>query len=127
MNENTIVTTATATAAPGPDDEKLKSAKTITLVVYGLQAVAFIVGITAIIAIIINYVKRADVQGTWLASHFKWQIRTFWYSLLWSIVGVALLFAVVGYFILVANLIWIIYRIVKGWLRLVDGKPMYAA
>jgi len=125
MNEDTTI--VTTTAAPGPDDEKLKSAKTITMVVYGLQAVAFIVGVTAIVAIIINYVKRGDVQGTWLASHFKWQIRTFWYSLLWSIIGVLLFFAVIGYFILVANLIWVIYRIVKGWLRLVDGKPMYAA
>lgn len=124
MNEDTTI--ATAAAAPGPDDEKLKSAKTITMVVYGLQAVAFVVGVTAIVAIIINYVKRGDVQGTWLASHFKWQIRTFWYSLLWSIIGVLLFFAVIGYFILVANLIWVIYRIVKGWLRLVDGKPMYA-
>ncbi|HWK62256.1 MAG TPA: hypothetical protein VNT00_12630 [Eoetvoesiella sp.] len=124
MNEDTTI--VTTTAAPGPDDEKLKSAKTITMVVYGLQAVAFIVGVTAIVAIIINYVKRGDVQGTWLASHFKWQIRTFWYSLLWSIIGVLLFFAVIGYFILVANLIWVIYRIVKGWLRLVDGKPMYA-
>jgi len=125
MNEDTTI--ATITAAPGPDDEKLKSAKTITMVVYGLQAVAFVVGVTAIVAIIINYVKRRDVQGTWLASHFKWQIRTFWYSLLWSVVGFALLFVAVGYFVLVANLIWVIYRIVKGWLRLVDGKPMYAA
>ena len=124
MNEDATI--ETTTAAPGPDDEKLKSAKTITMVVYGLQAVAFIVGVTAIVAIIINYVKRGDVQGTWLASHFKWQIRTFWYSLLWSIIGVLLFFAVIGYFILVANLIWVIYRIVKGWLRLVDGKPMYA-
>lgn len=123
MNDEIITTTS----QPGsnPDNEKLKSAKTITMVVYALQAVAFLVGITALIAIIINYVKRGDVQGTWLASHFKWQIRTFWYSMLWAVIGFVLLFVFVGYLVLMANVVWVIYRIVKGWLRLVDNKPMY--
>ncbi|CAM5353423.1 DUF4870 family protein [Eoetvoesiella caeni] len=123
MNDE-IITTA---SQPGsnPDNEKLKSAKTITTVVYALQAVAFLVGITALVAIIINYVKRGDVQGTWLASHFKWQIRTFWYSMLWAVIGFVLLFVFIGYLVLMANVVWVIYRIVKGWLRLVDNKPMY--
>lgn len=123
MGEDGII--ITNTAAPGPDNEKLKAAKTITTVVYALQAVAFLLGITALVAVIINYVKRGDVQGTWLASHFKWQINTFWYSLLWAIIGFVLLFVFIGYLVLVANVVWVIYRIVKGWLRLVDNKPMY--
>jgi len=102
------------------------SAKSITTVVYGLQAVSFILGLTFIVAVIINYIKKDDVQGTWLESHFRWQIRTFWFGLLWSIIGVILLFVVVGYFVLMANGIWLIYRIIKGWLRLMDGKEMYA-
>jgi len=123
MNDE-IITTASQ-PGPNPDNEKLKSAKTITTVVYALQAVAFLVGITALVAIIINYVKRGDVQGTWLASHFKWQIRTFWYSMLWAVIGFVLLFVFIGYLVLMANVVWVIYRIVKGWLRLVDNKPMY--
>lgn len=123
MSEAGII--ITNAEAPGPDNEKLKSAKTVATVVYALQAFAFLLGITALVAVIINYVKRDDVRGTWVASHFKWQIRTFWYSLLWLLVGFVLLFVFVGYLVLVANVVWVIYRIVKGWLQLVDNKPMY--
>ena len=107
------------------DDGRLRSAKMLTALVYGLQAVAFFLGITAVIAVIINYVKRGDVRGTWIESHFRWQIRTFWFSLLWLVVGTATVFVLVGYAILLADTIWVIYRIVKGWLRLNDHKPMY--
>ncbi|MDQ7002175.1 MAG: hypothetical protein Q9N02_05755 [Ghiorsea sp.] len=102
------------------------SLKTITTIVYALQAVSFFIGITFIAAVILNYVKKEDVQGTWLASHFRWQIRTFWFGLLWSIIGFISLIIIVGYVILIANAIWIVYRIIKGWLRLSEGKPMYA-
>jgi uncharacterized membrane protein len=105
--------------------ESLQSARTLTLVVYALQAASFLVGLTFIVAVIINYVKRDDVRGTWLESHFRWQIRTFWYSLLWAVLGLLTFVLIVGYVILVADAIWVIYRIVKGWLRLNDGKPMY--
>jgi hypothetical protein len=64
-----------------------KSLKTIATVVYALQAVGFFVGITWLVAIVIGYVKRDDARGTWLESHFNWQIRTFWWGLLWGIVG----------------------------------------
>ncbi|WP_419609388.1 DUF4870 family protein, partial [Thiolapillus sp.] len=75
--------------------------------------------------IIINYVKRADVKGTIAESHFRWQIRTFWFSLLWVVVGAATAVVAVGYFILIGVGIWNIYRIVVGWFKLSDGKPMY--
>lgn len=107
------------------DEEKAKSLKTITTVVYALQAASFLFGITFIIAVIINYVKKPDVQGTWLESHFRWQIRTFWFGLLWSALGLLTAFVGVGYIILAANGIWILYRIVKGWLRLADTRDMY--
>ncbi|MGH1487542.1 MAG: DUF4870 family protein [Cellvibrionaceae bacterium] len=103
-----------------------KSAKDVTTVVYALQVASLIFGITFFVAIIINYLKRADVQGTYLASHFRWQIRTFWFSLLWTIVGMATVFFIVGWFVLLLNAIWFIYRVVRGWLNLNDGKPMYA-
>ena len=106
-------------------DQKEKSSKTVTTIVYALQAVSFFIGITSIVAVIINYIKKSDVQGTWLESHFRWQIRTFWFGLLWSIIGIITSFIFIGYVILILNAIWIIYRIVKGWLRLIDGKEMY--
>jgi uncharacterized membrane protein len=102
----------------------LDSAKTITTVVYALQALSFFVGITAIVAIVINYVKVDDIRGTWLESHFRWQIRTFWFGLLWGVIGSVLLLVLVGWFVLAADAVWVIYRIVKGWLRLNDGKEM---
>ena len=105
--------------------ENDNSQKTIATIIYALQAVSFLLGVTFIIAVIINYVKKSDVAGTWLESHFRWQIRTFWFALLWSIIGLIGAFFVIGYFLLIANAIWVIYRIVKGWLRLNDGKEMY--
>jgi len=101
------------------------SDKTVATVVYALQAASFILGITFIIAVIICYVKKSDVKGTWLSSHIRWQIRTFWFSLLWTFIGIITVFFIVGYFILLVDAIWVIYRIVKGWLRLSDGKEMY--
>lgn len=113
--------------ATSNDTPDLDSAKTLTTVVYALQAASFFVGITAIVAIVINYVKIDDVKGTWLESHFRWQMRTFWFGLLWSVIGVITLVLIVGWFVLVADAIWIIYRIVKGWLRLNDGKEVNPA
>lgn len=107
------------------DESKIKSAKTLTTVVYALQAISFIVGITFIAAVIINHLKRGDVEGTWLASHFRWQIRTFWYSVLWMILGFITIFIFIGYLILLADMVWVVYRVVKGWLRLTENKEMY--
>ena len=99
--------------------------KKIATVIYALQAASFLLGFTFIVAVILNYIKRDDVQGTWLESHFRWQIRTFWFSFLWAVIGGLATFVGVGYFILAANFIWVIYRIAKGWLRLLEGKVMY--
>jgi uncharacterized membrane protein len=103
-----------------------KDLKTIATVVYALQAAGFFVGLTWIVAVVINYVKRDDVRGTWLESHFTWQIRTFWWGLLWAVVGGLLTLVVVGFAVLFAAAVWIIYRIVKGWLNLNENKPVPA-
>jgi uncharacterized membrane protein len=103
-----------------------KSAKSLTTLIYVLYAASFLVGITAIVAIIMNYIKKGDVAGTFLESHFRWQIRTFWFGLLWSVVGGLLMVVVVGWAVIAANFVWLIYRIVKGFLRLNENKPMYA-
>jgi len=94
--------------------------------VYVLYALSFMVGITAVIGVIIAHVKRPDVQGSWLESHFTWQIHTFWWGLLWTVASVLLMMIAIGYFVLFGVAIWYIYRITKGWLRLLEGRAMYA-
>ena len=101
-----------------------KQLKTLATVVYALQAAGFFVGLTWIVAVVLNYVKRDDVRGTWLESHFNWQIRTFWWGLLWAVVGGILVLVVVGFAVLFADAVWIIYRIVKGWLALSENKSV---
>jgi uncharacterized membrane protein len=91
----------------------------------------FVFGLPSIIAVIMNYVRRREVAGTWLESHFRWQIRTFWFALLWlvatAIVAAPLLLAlglgvIVWWIGLVAVGLWVVYRIARGWLTLRDGK-----
>ena len=89
------------------------------------QAISFFLVITLIIAVIINYVKRNDVKDSWLESHYRWQIRNFWYSLLWLSLGGLSFNQGIGAFILFAWAIWFIYRIIKGWIYLNDKKPLY--
>jgi uncharacterized membrane protein len=92
---------------------------------------AFLIGWPSLIAVILNYVKRSDVRGTWLESHFRWQIRTFWFGLLWVSLCMLFLIGTLGIGILVVWLplgiltLWFIYRIVRGWLALADKRPMY--
>ena len=111
---------------------------TLTHVTYALHALglaigafgastvigAFVFGWPSIIAVIINYVKRGDARGTWLESHFRWQIRTFWFGLLWGVIGGILTLVLIGFLVLAADAIWIIYRIVKGWLNLSENRPV---
>jgi uncharacterized membrane protein len=92
---------------------------------------AFVFGVPSIVAVVVNYVKRPDARGTFLESHFRWQIRTFWFALLWCLVGGVLLLTIVGIPLALAVFfvagLWAIYRIVRGWLALRDRVPMYAS
>jgi len=115
---------------------------TLTHVIYALHAfsaltglassalivTAFLSGWPSIIAVILNYVKRSDVRGTWLDSHFSWQIRTFWFALLWLAVGGILFVTVIGIpFAIVLWLItgvWVLYRIIRGWLALLSQRTL---
>lgn len=106
------------------EDIQEKKLKDLTLLVYVLQAVGLFIGLTWIAAVIVNYVKRDDVRGTWLESHFDWQIKTFWFGLAGFIVGWITFFIFIGWLILVAVGVWGIYRIVKGWLALNDRQPL---
>jgi uncharacterized membrane protein len=92
---------------------------------------AFLTGWPSIIAVILNYLRRGEVRGTWLESHFRWQIRTFWYGLLWVSLCVLFVIGTLGIGILVAWLplgivsIWFIYRVARGWIALNSRRPMY--
>jgi len=101
-----------------------KQLKTVATVVYALQAAGFFLGITWIAAVIIDYVKKDDAVGTWLESHYRWQIRTLWFGLLWGVLGGILAFILIGFIVLAADAVWIIYRIVKGWLRLSENRAV---
>ena len=94
---------------------------------------SFLFGLPSILAVILNYVKRGDVRGTFLESHFRWQIRTFWYALLWivvaSLVSLPFMLVLIGFVTLwvaaIAIGLWVLYRVVKGWMRLSARAPMY--
>lgn len=107
-------------------NEREQSSKTLTAVIYALYAASFVIGISALVAIVINYVKQNEVAGTFLETHFRWQIRTFWFGLLWGILGGITSLILVGWLILLANAVWIIYRLVIGWTNLNNNKPMYS-
>lgn len=111
---------------PSPQD--IDSLKTLVLAVYVLQALSFFWGITAVIGVIIAYVKRDDARGTWLESHLRWQIRTFWWALFWSVIGFALIWVFgLGFLVLAVVYFWTIYRVVKGWLKLTERKPVHTS
>ena len=92
---------------------------------------AFLTGWPSIIAVILNYVKRSEVRGTWLESHLRWQIRTFWFGLLWIVLCLVFVVATFGIGILIAWLpmglvgLWFVYRIIRGWVALTERRPMY--
>ena len=93
---------------------------------------AFLTGWPSILAVILNYVKRGEARGTWLESHFRWQIRTFWFGLLWVVLCGLVVVLTLGLGIIVVWLplavvtIWLVYRIARGWIRLAARQPMYA-
>lgn len=95
-----------------------------TLTMYGLYAVSIIVGFFSIIAIAMNYIKRNDAKDTWLASHFEWQLKTFWITFIGSVIGILLFSLLIGIPILFAVWIWFIYRIMKGLVVFMDNKPI---
>jgi uncharacterized membrane protein len=93
---------------------------------------AFLIGWPSVIAVVINYIKRSDARGTWLDSHFRWQIRTFWFGLLWAVLCLAFVVVTFGIGLVVVWIplgiltIWFIYRVARGWSALSSSRPMYA-
>ncbi len=119
---------------------------TYTHIIYGLHALSVIIGVTgpatvvgsfvfglpSIVAVIMNYVRRSDARGTFLESHFSWQIRTFWFTLLWTVVAAIisapLVLVLVGLLTFPAAVVviglWVAYRVARGWLALRDGRTI---
>jgi uncharacterized membrane protein len=95
----------------------------------------FIFGLPSIIAVIMNYLRRSEARGTWLESHFTWQLRTFWFAALWvvllAVASAPLMLVLVGFFTFALGLavigLWVIYRVARGWLTLNEGRPIGVA
>jgi uncharacterized membrane protein len=89
---------------------------------------AFVTGWPSLLAVFINYATRARVGGTWLESHWRWQLRTFWYAALWALIAVLLFFTFIGipfaWALIVGTGLWVLYRVVRGWLVLLDGRNL---
>jgi uncharacterized membrane protein len=128
---------------PVPDLQGVRpSLVQLAHVIYALHAIAVVIGVTSsasvaggfvfglpsLAAVMLNYLKRADVNGTWLESHFRWQIRTFWFTLLWLIVYGLLIITIIGIpvaWILIAALgLWVGYRVIRGWVALSGARPV---
>lgn len=93
-----------------------------------LVVTTFLLGWPSIIAVILNYLKRSEAAGTMFESHFRWQIRTFWFAVPWAVAGVVLWITVIliplAILVWVATGIWVAYRVIRGWLALARGNPM---
>ena len=115
MTDRRIVATEGAPKAIGPYSQ-------------AVVAGGFVFGLPSLIAVLLNYLKRSDVRGTWLESHFVWQIRTFWFTLLWLMVYGLLIITIIGIplaWILIALLgLWVGYRVIRGWLALSGVRPV---
>jgi len=101
-------------------------ARNLTIIIYVLYALALFTGLTAVVAIVMNYVKKDDMHGTLYESHFRWQIRTFWCALLLALLSLPFIFLFgLGYVFLFVISVWYVYRIIKGILRLMERRKMY--
>ena len=123
-------------------DSYLEGERAWCHVIYALHAVAvvigvagaasvagaFVFGVPSLIAVILNYVKRGDVRDTWLDSHYRWQIRTFWFTALWLLVYGLLIVTIIGipfaWLLIVMLGLWVAYRVIRGWLALAGRRPV---
>jgi len=126
-------------SAPGAAAQTPVTAALLVYLLFALAAIAQIassgvavplplLGLVGIIAVIIAYVKRDDAAGTWVASHLRWLIRTFWWSILWSCIGFLLYVTLLGIPVALAmwavTSIWVLYRVIRGYLLFKDSRPV---
>ena len=128
--------------AAGAPDGDLEGARAWCHVMYGLHALsaasgilssatiigAFVFGWPSIIAVIINYATQDRVRGTWLATHWRWQLRSFWFAALWLLVAGLLMLTLIGIpaaiMVVVGTGLWVLYRVIRGWIALLDRRAM---
>lgn len=125
--------------AAAPDLEGAKAWANVMYALHGISALggvlgaatilgSFLFGWPSIIAVILNYVTRDNVRGTWMESHWRWQLRTFWFAAAWALGAGILAITIIGipfaWLITVALGIWLLYRVIRGWLALQDKKSM---
>lgn len=100
--------------------------RTLTHVTYGLFALGFLtsgfLGVATLAGVVLIYIKRSDTAGTLYAAHFDWLLRTFWWSILWLALSAITTVVFVGWLGIVATLVWVLYRLIKGWLSLLSGS-----
>jgi uncharacterized membrane protein len=131
--------TPAGTSAPGTPSPSLISMTLLVYALFGVAAVASVVssglvaiwplvGLVGIVGLIIAYIKRDEAAETWVASHLRWLIRTFWFSVLWDLIGVVLLFTIVGIPIAIGiwivTAIWVLYRLLRGYMLFKDSKAV---
>jgi len=131
--------------APMPFGQPSANMVTVTHLIYALHAFAvftglvgsatiigsFVASLPSIAAIVLNYWNQATVRGTWLESHFRWQIRTFWFTWLWLLIAGLVMLTIIGIpiaaWLMISGLgLWVGYRVVRGWLALQAGRPVGA-
>jgi len=99
--------------------------RTLTHVAYGLYALGFVtagfLGIATLAAVVLMYLERTDAAGTMYAAHFDWMLRTFWWALLWLALSMIGTLIFIGWLGVVATVVWVLYRLIKGWLALMEG------
>jgi uncharacterized membrane protein len=108
------------------------AAAVVEIFAHGFPPIAPLGGVVGIIGIILAYVKRGEAAGTWLASHYRWLIRTFWFSLMWGVIGMILFFTLalvligllIGPIVWIATSIWVLYRLIRGYLLFKDSKAV---
>lgn len=108
----------------------VESARKSALIAYILYLVGLFLPLASIVAVVVNHIKQKETEDTWVGSHHRWMKRTFWFSVLWGLLGgiFAIIpgIGIVAIPILLGLMIWYIYRIARGGLRFLDNKPMYA-
>jgi len=123
-------------------DSQLEGLRAWAHVMYGLHALsalsgiltsatvvgAFVFGWPSIIAIIINYFTREQVRGTWLETHWRWQLRSFWFAALWLLIAGLLFITLIGIpaaiLAIIGTGVWVLYRVIRGWMALLDRRAM---
>jgi uncharacterized membrane protein len=92
-------------------------------IIYILYLVSLVLGITGLIGLVMAYINKGEAPD-WLKSHYQWQIRTFWMGLLYTVIGLITTSIMIGFLILLLNLVWFIVRCVKGLSALDKQQPL---